>query len=97
MSTSSSGWNKEIETILDNIRLNSITLEEYHKTNYFQYRKIVIYIKVPVIVISALNSIVSVSMQEFTTMLVDIKRKKKPFLNLSFAIFSPLSLAWSVN
>ena len=65
MSTSSSGWNKEIETILDNIRLNSITLEEYHKTNYFQYRKIVIYIKVPVIVISALNSIVSVSMQEF--------------------------------
>ena len=65
MSTSSSGWNKEIETILDNIRLNSITLEEYHKNNYFQYRKIVIYIKVPVIVISALNSIVSVSMQEF--------------------------------
>ena len=63
--TSSSGWNKEIETILDNVRLNSITLEEYHKTNYFQYRKIVIYIKVPVIVISALNSIVSVSMQEF--------------------------------
>ena len=65
MSTSSSGWNKEIETKLENFRLNSITLEEYHKTNYFQYRKIVIYIKVPVIVISALNSIVSVSMQEF--------------------------------
>lgn len=64
-SLNSSGWNSEIARILDNIRLNSIILEEYHKTNYFQYRKIVIYIKVPVIVISALNSIVSVSMQEY--------------------------------
>jgi hypothetical protein len=64
-SLNSSGWNSEINKILDNIRLNSIILEEYHKNNYFKYRKIVIYIKVPVIVLSALNSIVSVSMQEF--------------------------------
>ncbi|MFN9907115.1 MAG: hypothetical protein ACK56F_13525, partial [bacterium] len=47
------------------LRLNSIVLEEYHKANYFYYKKIVIYIKIPIIVFSTLNSIFSVSTQEF--------------------------------
>jgi hypothetical protein len=64
-SINSSGWNTEIETILDNLRLNSIVLEEYHKANYFYYKSIVIYIKIPIIVFSTLNSIFSVSTQEF--------------------------------
>jgi hypothetical protein len=65
ISKSSSGWNQEIEQILDHIRLNSIILEDYHKTNYFNYKTIVVYIKVPIIILSSLNAIVSVSLQEY--------------------------------
>ena len=64
-SSDSTNWNIETEKILDNIRLNSIDLEAYHKTLYFQYKNIVSRVKVPIIVLSALNSIVSVSLQPY--------------------------------
>jgi len=65
LTSSSSNWNEEVEKILDNIRLNSIELEKHHRKRYFYYKRIVIYVKIPIIFLSALNSVVSVSLQSY--------------------------------
>jgi len=63
--STSSNWNEETEQILDRLRKNSIELEEHHRNRYFYYKRIVIYVKIPIIFLSALNSVVSVSLQDY--------------------------------
>lgn len=62
---SSSNWNKQIESVLNDIRLNCITLEEFHKKKYFSIKNIVIWFKLPIIILSSLNAITAVSLQNY--------------------------------
>lgn len=62
---SSNSWNDNTEELLDNIRKNCITLEEYHKKYYFNIKKIIIWFKLPIIVMSSLNAIASVAFQSY--------------------------------
>jgi hypothetical protein len=62
---SSSNWNKQIEGVLNDIRLNCNDLEEYHKQKYFSIKNIVVWFKLPIIILSSLNAIVSVSLQNY--------------------------------
>jgi hypothetical protein len=65
LESGSSNWNEETEKILDNLRHNSKQLEQHHRNRYFSYKRIVIYVKIPIIFLSALNSVVSVSLQDY--------------------------------
>ena len=59
---SSSNWNKQIEAVLNDIRLNCNELEEFHKKKYFSVKSVVVWFKLPIIILSSLNAIVAVSL-----------------------------------
>lgn len=59
------GWTPDIETVLDKIRINSVILSNAHKNKYFHLKQILRYFRLPVIIISGINSIVSVGLQPY--------------------------------
>jgi len=65
MSNDSSNWDSNIEELLDQIRKNSNILEEYHKRKYFSVKKTSIYYKLPVIVLSSVNGLIAVSLNQY--------------------------------
>jgi hypothetical protein len=58
-------WSKDYEDILENIRHNSIIMSNYHKKRFYHYKGLLKYFRIPLIVISALNSVFSVGLQPF--------------------------------
>lgn len=62
---SSTSWNDNTEELLDNIRKNCIVLEDYHRQYHFRIKKIIIWFKLPIIVMSSLNAIASVAFQNY--------------------------------
>lgn len=55
----------DIETILENIRCNSSVLSNYHRKRYLDLKEKLKFFRLPVIVISAVNSVGAVSLQPF--------------------------------
>jgi hypothetical protein len=58
-------WNEDIEKVLNNIRVNALYLSNKHKTRYFSLSNSIKWYRLPVIVLSGANSIVSVGLQEY--------------------------------
>jgi hypothetical protein len=58
-------WSEDIEKVLDQIRMNSVILSKEHKKRYFSLRNILQYFKTPIIIISGINSIVSVGLNPY--------------------------------
>ena len=58
-------WNIDIEKVLDNIRINSLYLSTKHKARYFSLSNSIKYYRLPIIILSGANSIVSVGLQEY--------------------------------
>lgn len=58
-------WTTDIETILEKLRTNSIQLSKAHKNRYFYLKHILLYFRMPIIVISGLSSIISVGFQPY--------------------------------
>jgi len=58
-------WTSDIEEILDKIRINSNTMCEFHKTNYYRAKGMLKFFKLPTIVLSGLSSIFSVGLQPY--------------------------------
>lgn len=58
-------WSEDIEKILDQIRINCVILSKQHKKRYFYLRSILQYFRLPVIIISGINSIISVGLQPY--------------------------------
>jgi hypothetical protein len=58
-------WSDGIETALNNIHKNSLAICEYHSRNYSQIKGYQKYFRVPIIVLSGLNSVFSVGLQPF--------------------------------
>jgi hypothetical protein len=58
-------WTEDIEQVLEQIRINSVILSKEHKKRYFNLRGILQYFRLPVIILSGINSIVSVGMTEY--------------------------------
>ena len=54
-----SEWTEDIETILENVLGNCSLISEHHKKEYNDLQERLKYFKVPVIVISAVNSVFS--------------------------------------
>ena len=61
----SDDWTEDIEKVLDRLRMNSVILSIQHKKRYFYLRNILQYFRLPVIIISGINSIVSVGLQPY--------------------------------
>lgn len=58
-------WNDRIEKVLDNIRVNALYLSNKHKARYFSLSNSIKWYRLPIIILSGANSIVSVGLQEY--------------------------------
>ena len=58
-------WTSDIEEILDKIRINSSTMFEFHKSNYYRAKSLLKFFKLPTIILSGLSSIFSVGLQPY--------------------------------
>lgn len=59
----SNNYTEDIEKVLDNIRINSVVLYKEHQKRYLHLRDTLKYYKLPLIFVSSLSSIISVSQQ----------------------------------
>jgi hypothetical protein len=60
-----SDWTTDIESVLEQIRINSVLLSKEHKKRYFYLTEILKYFRLPVIIISGINSVVSIGLQPY--------------------------------
>ena len=85
----------DIDLILENIRCNSSILSHYHRKRYIQLKGRLKYYRLPVIVISAVNSVGAVSMQAFMNQkyisLINM------FLSLSCGIIGSIELFYGFS
>lgn len=58
-------WTEDIEYILDCIRENSIILHLEHKKEYFKNKNSLKYYRIPIIILSAISSIISVGISSY--------------------------------
>jgi hypothetical protein len=59
------GWSDDVENVLESIRHNASVLSNHHKKNYTYYNGQLKYYKIPVIIISGLNSVTAVGLQPY--------------------------------
>jgi hypothetical protein len=90
MSTSSSNWNDRIEKLLDDIRINSNELSDHHKRLYFSIKNIVVYFKLPIIILSSLNAIIAVSLTNYLNQ--DIISGSNCLISFCIGILTSISL-----
>jgi hypothetical protein len=58
-------WSLDIESVLENIRINCVFLTAEHKKRYFSLTTTLKYFRLPVIILSGINSIISVGLQPY--------------------------------
>lgn len=60
-----SQWTIDIENTAENIRLNCILFSSLHKKRYLYLKHLLLYFRLPVIIISGGNSVISVGLQNY--------------------------------
>lgn len=58
-------WTSDIETILNDVRENSVHLSQHHKKRYFYYKQVSTYFRVPTIILSSVASVASVGLTAY--------------------------------
>ena len=58
-------WTDDVEHLLEQMRQNCVYLNKFHKQRYFYYQQLVIYFKLPTIIISSFASIASVNLTAY--------------------------------
>ena len=58
-------WTPDIENILENIRCNCVTMSSKHKNRYLYLKGVLRYFRIPIIILSGLNSVMSVGLQPY--------------------------------
>jgi hypothetical protein len=58
-------WNHDIEKVLGNIRINALYLSNEHKIRYFSLSNSIKWYRLPIIIFSGVNSIISVGLQQY--------------------------------
>ena len=64
-SSSTDSWSTDIEDVLEDIRANSEELGKIHKESYIGLQAQLVYFRIPLIIISALNSVFSVGLNAY--------------------------------
>lgn len=58
-------WTNDIEKVLEEIRMNAVQLSNNHKQNYFFYKSLHKYFRIPTIILSSVASVSSVGLQNY--------------------------------
>jgi len=58
-------WSNDIESLLEEIRQNSINLSNSHKNSYFFYKKTAKYFRLPTIILSSINGVAAVGLTAY--------------------------------
>lgn len=88
-------WKQDIEGILEKIRQNSVILSEHHKERYYHYKGYLKYFKLPLIVLSSVNSIVAVGLNSYLEQ--DTVSLLTCLLSLSTAIIGSIEMYLGVQ
>ena len=83
-------WSTDIELVLKQIRLKSLLLSKYHKTSYFRYQKFLKYFRIPVILLSGINSVFNVALNNLIP--VETVSLLCCFLSLSVGLIGSVEL-----
>lgn len=59
------GYTSDIESYLENVRLNCVLLQNIHKKRFFELKSLLKYFKLPNIIISSCCSVASFSLSDF--------------------------------
>jgi hypothetical protein len=98
-------WNDQTILILNNVRINSLNLSEYHRRNYFYYKSISNYFDIPIIITSSLAGSFSVGAIPYldqgyisliscsASMLITILSSIKLYLNINDNLQSESDMA----
>jgi len=78
-------WSDNIEDILIKIRLSSLIRSKYHKESYFRMNSLLKYFRIPIIILSALLSVFSMSTFE-------LQKYVCSFMSLLISIISSIEL-----
>jgi len=62
---SENGWSDDIEALLKDMEYNSGILSQIHKANYLALHEYIKYFKLPIIILSSVNSIFSVGLSTY--------------------------------
>lgn len=58
-------WSPDLEGVLENIRQNAVVMSQEHRKNYIYLKGRLRYFKVPIIVLSAINSVSAIGLQPY--------------------------------
>ena len=58
-------WTNDVESILDQIRINCVYMSAQHKNSYFYYKRISTYFRIPTIILASVASVSSVGLQNY--------------------------------
>lgn len=64
--TGSNFWYSDVESILEKIRKNSVILSHHHKKYYIYLKERLKYFRIPIIVLSSINTVLSISLDKYT-------------------------------
>jgi hypothetical protein len=84
----------DIETILENIRINSVLLNKIHKKRYLELQQSLKYFRIPIIILSSINSIVSVSQQFIPQQIITATNS---LLSLTTGIISSIEMFLKID
>lgn len=60
-------WTDDIDSVLNNIRINCVLLTKLHKQRYFELKSTLKYYRLPVIILNGANSIIAVGLQPYAS------------------------------
>lgn len=60
-------WSMDIEELLEKIRKNSIILSHHHKKYYNYLKEKLKFFRIPVIILGSINTVLSISLEEYTS------------------------------
>ena len=58
-------WSDDIEKLLENIRINCVIYSKEYKKQFFYLKNCLQYFRLPIIILSGINSIISVGIQSY--------------------------------
>jgi hypothetical protein len=89
------GWSRDIETILDNLLDNVNKLQEQHRQRYLQSQSLLIFFRIPLIILSSLNSVFSVGLTNYLEQ--NIVSTLNCLISLICACISSVELFLNIN
>lgn len=88
-------WTSDIEDVLEKIRINCVILYKMHKKKHIQLQNTLKYYRLPIIIISALNSVISIGSQPFFSQVyISVANC---LLALSCGIIGSIELYFNIN